>query len=709
MIKYNYVIVRDEGDETEVTYKPDKFPTEIKDLTYIEGPNSSGKSTLLNILALAFYGLDTDLNPALRNKLNDLLDLSHQKLSFDVNIKNKKLNLELFLEKKNPENKEIEIFEIIKGEKQKIVSDKFHKKYNLIYDIPDNPTERLIQLTFDIKHDQHKLGNKIGFLKTHIFNIVNEIRRSRDPKKISKYNLEQEKVKEDYNEILTQCKNKEDLLKNIQEYTYCKFLLKYKKLYNSLDDKKQQRLQEENIKLKKTKKISKEYIKLYNLYNNKVDNMENNFNEVTCLIEDLIPRSENHHLDIWKEINLKQSIQEPDFKDTLQFEGTAIKNILLIINREISKNHNLEEVEFIKDLIIFLESYSDKNIIIPGFKKNITEMIQILQKSTIRYEGVMQKRESIENAIKSLDELLEEKEQISKELIPQLKELHKSHSKLAFDQKIIEELEQADGKLKEKRRFYKGKIDYYTRLCTNIKINIIEVEQLFVHFQQRDEKNYGHWNEENLHKKISNMNNEIHSIEMEKEKKDDVIKYLGQAIIKLENQQTHKYQEYLNELEKYLKVTEKLEQKFKVDFDTYINNLLPKSQYHFMQMNSNEKKYYKAVFEFLAAKVTYIRHIDVDYKVIKIDLIKKEIITDTGKIIKLTDLGTGQSQAAYLMGLLNTNDNRIIIAFFDEVAMMDDNSLKPIYKKLISLYKKKHLLCGIVVQKSNKVNVKSLI
>jgi len=59
--------------------------------------------------------------------------------------------------------------------------------------------------------------------------------------------------------------------------------------------------------------------------------------------------------------------------------------------------------------------------------------------------------------------------------------------------------------------------------------------------------------------------------------------------------------------------------------------------------------------------------------------------------------------------LLNTNDNRIIIAFFDEVAMMDDHSLKPIYKKLINLYKKKHLLCGIVVQKSNKVNVKSLI
>jgi len=653
--------------------------------------------------------LDTDLNPALRNKLNDLLDLSHQKLSFDVNIKNKKLNLELLLEKKNPENKEIEIFEITKGKKQKIVSDTFHRNYNLIYDIPDNPTERLIQLTHDIKHVQNTLGNKISFLKTHISKILNEIGQSRDPQKISKYNLEREKVIKDYNEILTQYKNKEDLLKNIQEYTYCKFLLKYKKLYNSLDDKKQQRLQEENIKLKKTKKISKEYIKLYNLYNNKVDNMENNFNEVTCLIEDLIPRSENHHLDIWKEINLKQSIQEPDFKDTLQFEGTAIKNILLIINREISKNHNLEEVEFIKDLIIFLESYSDKNIIIPGFKKNITEMIQILEKSTDRFEGVLQKRKSIENVVKSIDELLEEKEQISKELIPQLKELQKSHSKLTFDQRRIDELEQADGKLKEKRRLYEGKIDSYTKLCTNFQININEVEQLFIHFQQRDEKNYGFRSEEDLLKKITNINNELNSIEVKKEKKDDIIKYLGHEIIKLENQKTHKYQKYLNELEKYWGVTEKLEQKFKREFDGYIDNLLPKKQYHFMQMKPNEKKYYEAVFEFLAAKVSYIRHINVDYKVIKIDLIKKEIITDTGKIIKLTDLGTGQSQAAYLMGLLNTNDNRIIIAFFDEVAMMDDHSLKPIYKKLINLYKKKHLLCGIVVQKSNKVNVKSLI
>jgi exonuclease SbcC len=95
MIEYDYLIERDEGDETK-EFKPDKIPTKLDNLSYIEGPNSSGKSTLLNIIALGFYGLkNSRINVALQDKLKSLSNSTHQKLSFKIKISSKNADLEI--------------------------------------------------------------------------------------------------------------------------------------------------------------------------------------------------------------------------------------------------------------------------------------------------------------------------------------------------------------------------------------------------------------------------------------------------------------------------------------------------------------------------------------------------------------------------------------------------------------------------------------
>ena len=72
-------------------------------------------------------------------------------------------------------------------------------------------------------------------------------------------------------------------------------------------------------------------------------------------------------------------------------------------------------------------------------------------------------------------------------------------------------------------------------------------------------------------------------------------------------------------------------------------------------------------------------------------------------------MGTGQSQSAYLLSLLNVkNDTRKIIALFDEIAMMDESSLEPICNKLKELKSKNRLLLGILVQRSNKIAIKPI-
>ncbi len=127
-----------------------------------------------------------------------------------------------------------------------------------------------------------------------------------------------------------------------------------------------------------------------------------------------------------------------------------------------------------------------------------------------------------------------------------------------------------------------------------------------------------------------------------------------------------------------------------------------------MNLSEEQAKYFSSVFSYLGKRLESVRHLDKDHKVENIDVIKRVIKTKDGKNIMLADMGTGQSQSAYLKGLLNTSDNRKIIALFDEVAMMDQKSLEPIYEKFRELYNKNSLLAGIVVQKADEVNISKI-
>jgi len=161
-------------------------------------------------------------------------------------------------------------------------------------------------------------------------------------------------------------------------------------------------------------------------------------------------------------------------------------------------------------------------------------------------------------------------------------------------------------------------------------------------------------------------------------------------------------------LEKTLAEVQHLESKIH-SFGQYIDKLdNEKNTLKYDLCSADQKKYYKKLFEYLGKRVHNIRHIDREYAVSEINLISNCILTKEGKEIKIEDMGTGQSQSAFLAGLLNTDDNRKIIALFDEVAMMDEQSLTPVYDKLKNLYKNGKLLLGVIVQKSDKLKVEAI-
>lgn len=116
MIKYSYKLRRklSEGDIQD--FFPQSIPTELPNLVYIEGPNSLGKSTLLNIVALAFLGANSPkIHPALRVKMDSLLNSDYQKLYFKLEISSGRENLVIKSEKIDPNLSEIVFEESLDG------------------------------------------------------------------------------------------------------------------------------------------------------------------------------------------------------------------------------------------------------------------------------------------------------------------------------------------------------------------------------------------------------------------------------------------------------------------------------------------------------------------------------------------------------------------------------------------------------------------
>jgi len=110
MLEYDYLIQRNEGN-SEVKYAPLAIPKTLPNLVYIEGPNSSGKSTLLNFIALGLHGIENrNLNPVLLEKLKTILNSDHQKINFCFTITDEKNDLKLIAKKENVNTNEIKLY-----------------------------------------------------------------------------------------------------------------------------------------------------------------------------------------------------------------------------------------------------------------------------------------------------------------------------------------------------------------------------------------------------------------------------------------------------------------------------------------------------------------------------------------------------------------------------------------------------------------------
>jgi len=702
MIEFDYLITRRDGDHEE-KFAPAGIPQRLDNLVYIEGPNSSGKSTLLNIIALGLHGLrNKRINSALTEKLKSLCVADHQKISFKLRISNKDDSLALLAEKSNKDNPEIDLFEVSSDGKKRMTPELFEKKYNLIYDIPDNPTQRLHHLILDLKESQILYGNNIGMLKQDLRRIIGEIKEARDPGRIKTLEGELDEIGERKKSSALNGEKLEKQVNLIEEYTYERFYREYKEKCDMFqEDLKGLEKQERRVKIGKERTV----VKINSTVKEAKETMremEEIFASVGSSLKTTL--KEKSFLKIYEKINLRQALTDLEFDDRLKECISQFKIDLHQQQSTLSQSDSSKESEVVQALLHVLDRFKGFKGELPGFGKSVQEFISALEIAAEKHEDVLARKEEIRLAEEDLERLDVLRMVFQKELFPKLRTIKKIDPAKDEPQEEETSIEDDKADIVTKLEKCQRAFEYYDALYAKKgKPSAQEIRTR----AGRDWNAYEAFKEEQLKRAIDDWRGKLAGVISDQKGLENTYLLLSHELDRLKSKKPHQYQNDIEELKVLFDKVNSLDAKVRGSYCDYIEQIIRKQIPH--QPSAEQKAYNDAVFSFLGARLGKFFHIHDEYTATKVDLAKGTIHTKEGKLIHLTDMGTGQSQSAYLKGLLNSSDKRKIIAMFDEVAMMDSRSLEPIYKKFRELYDSGKLLAGIVVQRGEKIKATSIV
>lgn len=717
MIKYNYKLKR-KFSECEIReFCPTGIPTELPNLVYIEGPNSLGKSTLLNIIALSFLGAGSSkIHPALRIKMDSLLNSDYQTLDFKIEISSEKEELLLRSEKSDPERNEIIVQESLDGSPLKILTpEKIQSKYNLIYDIPSNPLERMYDLLKELQDEQVRFGNRfkdIGWLARE---VIKEIDATRNPQRLQDIINGLKSNKEEFNELKDNLPKLEEFLDSLEKNVYVHWYYWYLNECETLKIEKERLEKVRSESEKKNKQLSR---KIHTV-RNEIPRIQGDifaiYSEVTKLVSNILNNDEKKRFKIWKEINTYTS--EISELDKLKNEATHYEKYCVLEIGEIENQNSFKDANVLFKIIQSLESYEDSSVLIPKLKVTIGQIIEMMKEENnknfillSRHETLGKIREKLEQLIEGIELLKEELKEANETILAQKESSDESPSSHFQEQEKLSDVCIALSKALTNRDTYLQKsISQNFEKRALERSSYAEIQKQLP--QNAELKNFLSLTESQITQKIAELDKEI-------VKKTDRMKTLKVIIEQyqkekdeLENIQPHKFEKYKDNLNELFQKSQTLSSRLLSEYSENIIFLMErKVKASDIECSKTKKRYYDEVAKYLANKIGVFTHIGDTHTAKIADLISGVIITTDNRTIHLLDMGMGQSQSTYLKSLLNVeNDNRKIIALFDEIASMDTNSLKPIFSKLCELYEQKRLLLAVLVQRSDELKVKKLV
>lgn len=704
MFKIDYVINRKLSDTIEINLKPDKIPSELPNVVYIEGPNDSGKSTILNLIALSYYGLkNKSIKDSLKVKMDSLLNSDHQKIKFEVVASDKENTVTLRSKKTSFDDNEIFVEESINGGPFEPLSyDLFEKKYRLIYDIPERPTERLYDLLNEVEYEQSRYGEKIKRLNLYFHNIIKEIEQSRNPERLKGLKTLVKKLKKENIKIYDEIPLQKTLYSDLEIYyniiSYCKYFNELDMLKRRIEVLKEK----ESDLVTKQSKYSKSHIRLKNRIGISLDSIFKRKNDIKPMLTHSLSKKNIKKISIWDEIGVYNTSHFELDKNLLFFTNEFLLDVQAQLEK-VENDSTFKNAFIFSDIIDYLKSYKKYSIYISKIDMNLNDFINILIEENQEYDKILNRHEGLKNLVLKLN-LLKDDIINGQSTLDKMKEYDVKGVEVTEDITDFHDERSQIPEYEKQLKTVQKQYEYFYLKCieNDVDESLLkkDIPKLLKTYSNNENLSpYYSLDEISLQQKIFELKKFTDGKNDKAKTNDLLIQQYEIEIETLEKIEPHIYELQIDKLNTLLSITEKMSSKLLRDYDEYIKNLR-KRKY---KESNDTAIYYDKVFIFLAKKIGSFWNVDNEYVAKKVDLINNVIYTENDSTIYISDLGTGRGQSAYLKGLLNVpNDERKIIALFDEIAAMDMKSLTPIFEKISELYHKNQLMIGILVQKADE-------
>ena len=699
MLELNYELRRQEGIEHERVFKVDDGLEIINsNAVYIQAPNAKGKSTFLNILALALYGnkldeVDCRISKSLKSDIDYIANRENQTYTFNVKITSKDGSIQLISTKDNRISDDIDVIEIINGKKRRLPLATFKDEYFLIYDIPEDPLNRLTEILSEIKNQQIRYNEKVANFKKYLDVIKQEIVQSRDDKEIEKIKQSVFEFKETDIELERIIDTKSTEIKIIESYLALREFKKYVELAGnsvvSIDQERKTKMNQE----KRSKTINTKY-------DNKKKDVLKRSSEIRRIISDVLFKIDElfiggNYNEIKRHIKRLQSYEvcegkfrtnEKIFPEIEYFEK-EVRNYL----KDKSVIESGKKGSFYKTFIDTLEQYKSVDISIPGVDKGMDEFILLLKeeyKKNLKFKMILDGLEDCNNKLKLIKRELAH---MSNDL-GSLQVLHGRRGEISTSQidesAISHEIDTMEKTLEE----YLDRIARYEKIAhkhgymidessvpdkiDELKEHIREQHKDFIQIFQLDSKS--------ISSEIKSREIDLDNYNKQHSNNLGILRQYEGKLNSLESRELHRYQDNSIEINALSKVIDKLERNL-IEYGRIIQKI---ANGNTSLTSEIENRYNEEISQYFAEKIPEFPYIDEFVKPEKIDFLNKVIKLNGGREIDMKDISTGQSMSMYIQALLNRpkDDKRKMVVIFDEGATMDSNSFKPIKQIL-----KKHI------------------
>ena len=677
MLKIDYNIKTNEGVEVVQSEPPDYVREVGGNIVLLEGPGSSGKSTLLNMITLGCFGdKNASISESIKSGIDDLKS-DYRELWFDIEISDPVSGTVLRLKREN--KNAVEVYE--NGSNRCMTQREFDSKYKLIYDIPDNPTKRLKEIVKTIKEENQSIDSKIEHLATVANNFkksLNDVLTEDDIKKMESEIERRKKQNEDASANLSDCSSRMSLCRQALLYH------KYKKIVKEKDYVSEQ-LKTERKKPERKKTSSELRSTAYATWEKKANTVK-----ISLSLHSAIVSSKNDELinalkivdEIWEDVNLSD---EESSRDFIQKIACALATLKSKIPDNRSKQ---ESIRAVNDILSILNRY--QSTLSLGEVGSINDLREHLEKfkndnNLFDYSKIDSEVSTLIRNAKSLPLALDKYSQSEND-----------PSGPCRDENLIGILIKKNNQLESDLTNVKSELVQY-----NMSIPTLEAD--FQRICVALNGTYRITQEE-----LNNILNEY----KEKESKinngilenKNYIETNQKKIIQYRDAEKPKFYGCSKELGKIIDACRSIRSNIKGS-DSKISMITKENSSDY----EHHPESYDAIWNYLGHRLSTVTHMGKTYNVASVNLfdgVKGTIVTEEGRVIRINTMGTGEGQQSYLKGLLATTDDRKIIALFDEVGNMSESILRGVIDDLESIQKEGKLMLGLMIKPKDDPEVR---